>query len=78
MNNPTGTANNPPVAIGYNGEFSQNKSSFREINADFLIGANRSLGDFAIDATFGGNRMDQTRDNLTVSVRNFYIRNLYT
>ena len=78
LNNPTGTANNPPVAIGYNGEFGQNKSSFREINADFLVGANKTLGDFGIDATFGGNRMDQVSDNLSVSVRNFYIRGLYT
>jgi TonB-linked SusC/RagA family outer membrane protein len=78
VNNPTGTANNPPVAIGYNGEFSQNTSSFREINADFLIGGNKSFGDFGIDATFGGNRMDQISDNLSVNVRNFYIRGLYT
>jgi hypothetical protein len=78
VNNPTGTANNPPVAVGYNGEFAQNKSSFREINADFLVGANKTFGDFGIDATFGGNKMDQIRDNLNVSVRNFYIRDLYT
>lgn len=78
LNNPTGTANNPPVAIGYNGEFGQNKSSFREINADFLVGANKTFGDFGIDATFGGNKMDQVSDNLSVSVRNFYIRGLYT
>lgn len=78
LNNPTGTANNPPVAIGYNGEFGQNKSSFKETNADFLIGANKKFGDFGIDGTFGGNRMDQVRDNISTSVRNFYIRGLYT
>jgi TonB-linked SusC/RagA family outer membrane protein len=78
VNNPTGTANNPPVAVGYNGEFSQNKSSFREVNADFLVGANKKFGDFGIDATFGGNKMDQIRDNISTSVRNFYIRGLYT
>ncbi len=78
VNNPTGTANNPPVAIGYNGAFSQNKNTFRELNMDFLIGANKTFGDFGIDATFGGNAMDQIRDNLSVSVTNFYIRDLYT
>ncbi|MBO9684141.1 MAG: TonB-dependent receptor, partial [Flavisolibacter sp.] len=59
-------------------EFSQNKSSFREVNADFLVGANKKFGDFGIDATFGGNKMDQIRDNISTSVRNFYIRGLYT
>lgn len=78
VNNPTGTANNPPVAVGYNGEFSQNKTMFRELNMDFLVGANHTFGDFGIDATFGGNKMDQIRDNLSVGVRNFYIRDLYT
>lgn len=78
LNNPTGTANNPPVAVGYNGEFGQNKSSFRELNADFLVGANKTFGQFGVDATFGGNRMDQISDNLSVNVRNFYIRGLYT
>jgi hypothetical protein len=78
VNNPTGTANNPPVAVGYNGEFSQNKTMFRELNMDFLVGANHTFGDFGIDATFGGNKMDQIRDNLSVAVRNFYIRDLYT
>ena len=78
VNNPTGTANNPPVAVGWNGTFSQNKNNFREINMDFLIGANKKFGDFGIDATFGGNSMDQVSDNLSVSVTNFYIRDLYT
>jgi hypothetical protein len=78
VNNPTGTANNSPVAVGYNGTFSQNKDSFREINMDFLVGANKTFGDFGIDATFGGNAMDQSRSSLATSVTNFYIRGLYT
>jgi TonB-linked SusC/RagA family outer membrane protein len=78
VNNPTGTANNPPVAVGYNGSFSQNKDSFREINMDFLVGANKTFGAFGIDATFGGNSMDQSRSSLATTVTNFYIRDLYT
>jgi len=78
VNDPTGTAANRPVAVGYDGGFSQNKNTFRELNMDFLIGANKTFGDFGIDATFGGNRMDQSRDNLSVSVTNLYIRDLYT
>ncbi|HLN20399.1 MAG TPA: SusC/RagA family TonB-linked outer membrane protein [Bacteroidales bacterium] len=78
LNRPTGTANLGPVAVGYNGGFSQDVQSFKEYNLDFLIGADKKIGDFGIDATFGGNSMDQTRDNLGTSVTNFYIRDLYT
>lgn len=78
LNRPTGTANLNPVPVGYNGGFSQGSQSFQEINLDFLIGANKEFNDFAIDATLGGNSMEQNRENLSVSVTNFYIRDLYT
>ena len=45
---------------------------------DFLVGANRKLGDFAVGATFGGNTMDNTYQMLQESVTNFYVRGLYT
>ncbi len=78
LNSPTGTANLSPVPVGYNGSFNQNAETFQEINFDFLIGTTKKLGDFGINATFGGNSMDQTRTNLSTSVTNFYIRDLYT
>ena len=78
QNSPTGTANLSPVPVGYNGSFSQNVESFQEVNFDFLIGANKKIGDFGVGATFGGNSMDQSRNNLSTSVTNFYIRDLYT
>jgi TonB-linked SusC/RagA family outer membrane protein len=77
LNRPTGTANLSPVVVGYNGGFQQDNQTFREINMDFLIGANKTFGDFGFDATFGGNRMDQTNSGLSTSVTNFYIRDLY-
>ncbi len=45
---------------------------------DFLIGATKSFGSFGVDATFGGNAMRQTNDNIGSSVTNFYVRDLYT
>lgn len=78
LNRPTGTANLNPVPVGYNGGFSQGSQTFRELNFDFLIGANKKFNDFGVDVTFGGNSMDQRREDLSVSVTNFYIRDLYT
>lgn len=75
---PTGTAFLGPVQTGFNGSFRQGKNNFSEINMDFLVGANKTFGDFGIDATFGGNRMDQFSENLSTTVTNFYIRGLYS
>ncbi len=75
---PTGALNLTPAVSGFNGGFSQGINSFRELNSDFLIGANKTFGDFRIDATFGGNSMSQITNNLSTSVTNFYVRDLYT
>ncbi|MDR2910627.1 MAG: SusC/RagA family TonB-linked outer membrane protein [Bacteroidales bacterium] len=74
---PTGTAFLGPVQTGFNGSFRQGKNNFSEINMDFLVGANKTFGDFGFDATFGGNRMDQSSENLSTTVNNFYVRGLY-
>jgi TonB-linked SusC/RagA family outer membrane protein len=78
VNRPTGTAFLPPAPSGFNGNFYQDAETFRELNIDFLIGANKKFGDFGIDATIGGNQMDQKGQTLSTSVTNFYIRDLYT
>ncbi|GEO02878.1 SusC/RagA family TonB-linked outer membrane protein [Adhaeribacter aerolatus] len=77
-NRPTGTAFLGGATTGFNGNFYQSASTFRERNLDFLVGANKTFGDFGIDATFGGNTMDQKADRLGTSVTNFYVRDLYT
>ncbi|PSR56418.1 SusC/RagA family TonB-linked outer membrane protein [Adhaeribacter arboris] len=77
-NRPTGTAFLPGASSGFNGNFFQSVSTFRERNLDFLIGANHEFGSFGIDATIGGNSMDQKADRLGTSVTNFYVRDLYT
>ena len=78
VNGPTGTASTAPAASGFNGTFSEDNSSNREINIDFLIGANKKFGPFGFDATVGGNRMHSTFQSIGCSVTNFYIRDLYT
>ncbi len=77
-NRPTGTAFLPVAATGFNGNFYQDAETFRERNLDFLIGSNKEIGNFGINATVGGNTMDQYGETLSTSVTNFYIRDLYT
>ncbi|RYY19794.1 MAG: SusC/RagA family TonB-linked outer membrane protein, partial [Sphingobacteriaceae bacterium] len=75
---PTGTRSIGAVATGFNGYYYQDVSTFRERNLDFLLGANHKFGNFGIDATFGGNALQQTYDDLSTAVTNFYVRDLYT
>ena len=77
-NTPTGQANLGPAAEGFNGGYSINKGTYKEVNSDFLIGLNKTFGDFAIDGNLGGNTMDRVTTSLTTAVTNFYIRGLYT
>lgn len=78
VNRPTGTAFLAPPITGFNGNYYQSSETFRELNMDFLVGANRQFGAFSIDAAVGGNTMDQTNGRLYTSVTNLFIRDLYT
>ncbi|WP_461097858.1 SusC/RagA family TonB-linked outer membrane protein [Spirosoma luteolum] len=78
-NRPTGTRSIAAAPAGtFNGVFYQETSTFRELNADFLIGANRTFGNFGVDLTLGGNQLTQEYTNNNASATNFYIRGLYT
>ncbi|MDN5213306.1 SusC/RagA family TonB-linked outer membrane protein [Fulvivirgaceae bacterium BMA12] len=78
-NYPTGQASRPPAPSGFsNGIYTQESRRFREINADFLVTANRELGDFGVDLSFGGNHMYRRSDLNSVQVTDFVIRDLYT
>jgi TonB-linked SusC/RagA family outer membrane protein len=78
-NSPTGTINNGALLQNgtYNGSFYRGTSSFRETNLDFLVGASHKIGVLGIDATFGGNTMDQVRDRIGGQASRFYVRDLY-
>ena len=60
------------------GRITENEWRVRETNADFLLLANKEFGDFSISATLGGNRMDQSREQLRLFGGNFSIPNLQT
>jgi TonB-linked SusC/RagA family outer membrane protein len=77
-NVPTGTRWLNAAPTGFNGNFYQDVSTFRELNMDFLVGAKHSFGNLGMDLTVGGNRMDQVTDRMGTSVVNFYVRDLYT
>jgi TonB-linked SusC/RagA family outer membrane protein len=79
-NYPTGTGPIGSAApAGFvNGEYVQESRRFREINADFLLGADRKFGDFGFRLNLGGNQMYRRSDQNNVLVKNFVVRDLYT
>ncbi|HTF21268.1 MAG TPA: SusC/RagA family TonB-linked outer membrane protein [Chryseolinea sp.] len=79
FNDPTGRASNAAAPAGFvNGRYTQEVIRSRELNTDFLIGANRKFGDFAVDITLGGNQRYSRYDQNVVLVQDFVIRDLYT
>ncbi|QHV95797.1 SusC/RagA family TonB-linked outer membrane protein [Spirosoma endbachense] len=75
---PTGTRSLAAAASGFNGYYYQEVITFREKNFDFLLGANRTFGNFSMDLTLGGNQLQQEYTNNSAAATNFYIRGLYT
>jgi TonB-linked SusC/RagA family outer membrane protein len=78
-NLPHGTQRQVPAPPGFvNGQYVQDATSVREVNADFLMGANKSFGDFAVDLNVGGNQMYRRFSRHNVFVQDFFSRDLYT
>lgn len=78
-NFPTGQASRAPAPAGFvNGVLTQEARNFREINADFILTANKEFGDFTVDANVGGNYMKRTSELHSTQVTDFVIRDLYT
>ncbi|GAA0878214.1 TonB-dependent receptor [Algoriphagus jejuensis] len=78
-NFPTGQASRAPAPAGFvNGLYTQESRRFREINTDFLLNANKTFGDYTVNANFGGNHMQRRSDLNSVQVTDFVIRDLYT
>lgn len=77
-NFPTGQASLAAAPAGFvNGSYVQEARRFRELNSDFLIGANRKFGVFGIDITAGGNQLYRRSDLNSVLVTDFIVRGLY-
>ena len=78
-NFPTGAATLAPAPAGFvNGNYVQEARRQREINADFLVGANRKFGNFGIDVTLGGNQLYVSSEINSASGQDFVVRDLYT
>lgn len=77
-NFPTGQASLTAAPAGFvNGAFVQDSRRFRELNTDFLVGANRKFGIFGVDLTVGGNQLYRRSDLNSVLVTDFIVRGLY-
>lgn len=78
-NLPTGSRRQaaPPPGF-FNGEYVQDQRRFRELNADFLVNATKSFGEFVTVLNVGGNHMYNQSDTNTILGQNFYTRDLYT
>ncbi len=78
-NFPTGQASLAAAPAGFvNGTYTQDSRRFRETNADILVSASKTFGDFGIDLTAGGNQMYRRSDLNSVQVQDFVVRGLYT
>ncbi|WP_460959910.1 SusC/RagA family TonB-linked outer membrane protein [Spirosoma litoris] len=78
-NFPTGQASLAAAPAGFvNGAYVQEARRFRELNTDFLIGANHKFGVFGIDLTAGGNQLYRRSDLNSVLATDFVVRGLYT
>jgi TonB-linked SusC/RagA family outer membrane protein len=78
-NLPTGSQRQSAPPPGFvNGQYVQDIRRFREINADFLIGANQTFGDIGVVLNLGGNQMYRRFDVNTLLGENFFTRGLYT
>ena len=78
-NLPTGTQRQVAAPAGFvNGQFVQDSRNVRELNMDFLLGANKTFGSFGVNLNVGGNQMYRRISRHNVFVQDFYTRDLYT
>lgn len=78
-NLPTGTQRQPAAPAGFvNGQFVQDARMVRELNTDFLLGANRTFGPVGVNVNVGGNQMYRKISRHNVFVQDFYTRDLYS
>ncbi len=77
--NATGAATLKNSSDGtYRGSYNIAHTWSTEINADFLVGANKEFGKFSVDAAFGGNTQRNESSTMSESATNFTVPDLYT
>ncbi|MEO6313610.1 MAG: SusC/RagA family TonB-linked outer membrane protein [Chitinophagaceae bacterium] len=62
----------------YRGSFNLDQTNTTDINAEFLVGANKEFGKFSAEATFGGNTLRSEWKNINQNATNFTAQNLYS
>ena len=78
-NFPTGQASRAAAPAGFvNGVYTQESRRFREINADFLLGYNKTFDKLGVTVNVGGNKMYRRMDVNSVQATDFVVRGLYT
>lgn len=78
-NFPTGQASLAAAPAGFvNGRYVQEARRFRELNTDFLIGANKTFGSIGVNLNVGGNQLYRRSDLNSVQANDFIVRGLYT
>lgn len=86
FNNPTGgggfgTSFNQIYTDGtlqyFNGSYNANQGQNRDMNYDFILGANHTFGNFSIDAAFSGNRRDALNRSINAGASAFVSRDIY-
>lgn len=84
QNTPTGTgspangAYYDPTRTTYNGTYAVNEVNGKQMNYDFLLGGNRTLGAFSVDASVGGNIFTDNFRTFNQDATAFVVRDLYT
>jgi TonB-linked SusC/RagA family outer membrane protein len=78
-NLPTGSQRQAAAPPGFvNGQYVQDSRTVRELNTDFLLGANRTFGAIGLNVNLGGNQMYRKISRHNVFVQDFFSRDLYT
>jgi TonB-linked SusC/RagA family outer membrane protein len=64
--------------LTYRGNWNTDERVNTDINADFLVGANKEFGKFSVDASFGGNTWRTSFHNTSLQSASFTVANLYS
>ncbi|MDP4217355.1 MAG: SusC/RagA family TonB-linked outer membrane protein, partial [Bacteroidota bacterium] len=62
----------------YKGSYNISEGKGTDVNADFLLGANKEVGKFSFDASVGGNTARTEGHTLTEGSTNFVVKDLYS
>ncbi len=62
----------------YKGSYNISQGKGTELNADFMVGGNRTFGKFSVDASVGGNIYRTEGNSLNQGSGNFIVKDLYS